>query len=47
MRERASLINAKLAIESRPGDGTTLFLELPVKPIEELHYEQDKSTSRR
>lgn len=31
MQERASLIGGKVIIESKPGEGTTLFLDLPVK----------------
>ena len=31
MYERASLIGGKLTIESQPGAGTTIFLEVPLK----------------
>jgi two-component system, NarL family, sensor histidine kinase UhpB len=32
MRERALLIGAELTIESRPGDGTTVRLSIPISP---------------
>lgn len=45
MRERASLIGGKFTIESQPGDGAAFFLEVPLKPVQELQYEQNKSAS--
>ena len=30
MRERATLIDASLQVESSPGKGTTIYLRLPV-----------------
>lgn len=33
MQERTSLIGGKFTIESQPGDGTTIFLEIPVELI--------------
>jgi len=35
MYERASLVGGRLAIESKPGQGTGVFLEVPVKPPKE------------
>jgi signal transduction histidine kinase len=32
MLERASLVGGRLVIESTPGQGTSVFLEVPVKP---------------
>jgi signal transduction histidine kinase len=31
MRERATLLGGTLAIESAPGSGTTVFVELPLE----------------
>jgi hypothetical protein len=31
MRERARLIGAELALESRPGEGTTVRLRIPLR----------------
>lgn len=45
MYERASLIGGKLTIESQPGAGTTIFLEVPLKLTEEALDGQDKATS--
>ncbi len=45
MYERASLIGGKLTIESQPGAGTTVFLEVPLKLSEEMPNEQDKTAS--
>ncbi len=47
MYERASLIGGKLTIESRPGAGTTVFLEVQIKLPSEVLDEQDKITSSR
>jgi signal transduction histidine kinase len=47
MYERASLIGGKLTIESRPGAGTTVFLEVQLKLPAEVLDEQDKITSSR
>jgi signal transduction histidine kinase len=47
MYERASLIGGKLTIESRPGAGTTVFLEVQLKLPSEVLDEQDKITSSR
>jgi signal transduction histidine kinase len=32
MRERAALVGGDLEIESRPGEGTTVFLRIPLRP---------------
>jgi signal transduction histidine kinase len=45
MYERASLIGGNLTIESQPGAGTTIFLEVPLKLSQEALHEQDKITS--
>lgn len=45
MHERASLIGGKLTIESQPGAGTTIFLEVPLKLTQEVSDGQDKATS--
>ena len=39
MYERASLIGGNLTIESQPGDGTTIFLEVPLKLTQEISDE--------
>jgi len=31
MRERAALIDGEVQIESKPGQGTTVFVRVPVK----------------
>jgi two-component system sensor histidine kinase UhpB len=31
MRERAELLGGKLSIESAPGEGTTIYVEVPMK----------------
>ncbi len=36
MYERASLIGGKLTIESQPGAGTTVYLEVPLKLSQEM-----------
>ncbi len=45
MYERASLIGGNLTIESQPGGGTTVFLEVPLKLTQEVLDEQDKTAS--
>jgi signal transduction histidine kinase len=47
MYERASLIGGKLTIESQPGAGTTIFLEVPLKLPQGVLNGQDKATSSR
>lgn len=47
MYERASLIGGKLTIESQPGAGTTVFLEVQLKLLPEVLDGQDKITSSR
>ncbi len=47
MYERASLIGGKLTIESQPGTGTTVFLEVHIKLPPGVLDEQDKITSSR
>ncbi len=47
MYERASLIGGKLTVESQPGFGTTIFLEVPLKLSQEVFDEQDKTTAGR
>ena len=39
MHERASLIGGNLTIESKPGDGSTVFLEVPLKLKKEMSDE--------
>ncbi len=43
MYERASLIGGKLTIESKPASGTTIFLEVHLKPSQEMLDGQDKT----
>jgi signal transduction histidine kinase len=43
MYERASLIGGDLIIESQPGAGTTIFLQIPLKSAEEMSDEQNKT----
>lgn len=43
MMERAALLGGTLSIKSKPGEGTSLHVEIPVK--EEAEHEQDKSVS--
>jgi len=45
MYERAALINGKITIESEPGRGTTLFLEVPM-PKESLNGQNTIANSR-
>lgn len=45
MYERASLIRGNLIIESQPGAGTTIFLQIPLKSAKEISDEQNKTTS--
>jgi signal transduction histidine kinase len=45
MHERASLIGGNLTIESQPGSGTTVFLEVPLKLSQEMLDGQDKVAS--
>jgi len=47
MYERASLIGGNLTIESQPGNGTSVFLEVPLKIAEEVSDEQNKATYSR
>jgi two-component system, chemotaxis family, CheB/CheR fusion protein len=35
MRERAALLDGEVKIESRPGNGTTIFVRIPLPPAEE------------
>lgn len=37
IRERAELLGGSLTIESEPGHGTSLFVEIPLQPIEVPH----------
>jgi transposase-like protein len=46
MRERAFLIGGEFAIESQPGAGTTIFLEVPLNSTGEVSDKQDKVASR-
>jgi signal transduction histidine kinase len=46
MQERAFLIGGEFTIESQPGAGTTIFLEVPLKSIGEVSDKQDKVASR-
>ncbi|MEE8174582.1 MAG: histidine kinase, partial [Dehalococcoidia bacterium] len=46
MHERAFLIGGEFTIESQPGAGTTIFLEVPLKSTGEVSDEQDKVASR-
>lgn len=43
MYERASLIGGHLMIESQPGAGTTIFLQIPLDSTEEMSDEQNKT----
>ncbi len=45
MYERASLIGGNLTIESQPGSGTTIFLEVPLELSPEILDEQNKTAS--
>ncbi|MDR5694787.1 MAG: histidine kinase [Armatimonadota bacterium] len=45
MIERADLIGGKLSIESRPGGGTTVFLEIPL-PFEHIAPESTHTTGK-
>jgi signal transduction histidine kinase len=47
MYERASIIGGRLSIESQLGSGTTIFLEVPVKSLEEVKDGKDKVASGR
>jgi signal transduction histidine kinase len=47
MYERASLIGGNLTIESQPGNGTSVFLEVPLKNSVEASYEQNKAAYSR
>lgn len=37
MRERAELLGGRLTIESSPGHGTSIFVEIPAKPEEKIN----------
>lgn len=41
MRERAGLIGGEMTIESRPGAGTTVFVEVPLDGNQVTEHEQD------
>lgn len=45
MYERAFLVGGKLTIESQPGSGTTVFLEVPLQMAEERRDGQNKGAS--
>ena len=45
MHERASLIGGNLTIESQPGSGTSVFLEVPLELSQEMSDGQDKVAS--
>jgi len=47
MYERAYLVGGTLAIESQPGQGTSVFLEIPLKPSKEGNHEKDKDSAGR
>jgi signal transduction histidine kinase len=47
MHERASLLGGNLTIESKPGDGTTVFLEVPLNLEEEISDEEDQTITSR
>ncbi len=47
MYERASLIGGNLTIESQPGNGTSVFLEVPLKIPEGVSDEQNKTAYSR
>ena len=44
MYERTALIGGKLTIESQPGTGTSIFLEVPLPLEQEVADEQDQAT---
>jgi two-component system sensor histidine kinase UhpB len=46
MRERALLVEGALEIDSRPGKGTTVRLEVPAKPGDAADAEHDLRTNR-
>jgi signal transduction histidine kinase len=46
MRERAELVGGRLAIESEPGDGTTVRAELPAQHIPEADGHADDPAAR-
>ena len=43
MYERTALIGGKLTIESQPGTGTSVFLEVPLPLEQEVADEQDQA----
>ncbi len=45
MYERASIIGGRLSIESQLGSGTTIYLEVHLKPLEEVKDGKDKVAS--
>jgi signal transduction histidine kinase len=47
MYERTALIGGKLTIESQPGTGTSVFLEVPLPLKQEVADEQDEAASGR
>ena len=47
MYERASIIGGRLSIESQLGFGTTIYLEIPVKSLEEVKDGKNKVASGR
>jgi signal transduction histidine kinase len=46
MQERASLVGGTCTIESEPGVGTTVYVEIPLTGLNRNEHGQDKATSR-